>query len=266
MKRSHLVIAVLVAIFYALGTQFSLQAATIDMTLVTETQEGTTTYMAPCPVYYTHGTDGKAVYIIGYSDDDQGYTWETPEGNVTLKGVLDPDPIMNFGGAVIDFGAPSNFSFVFTLPLTAQGTLVRDSFSGSVTNAAGAGVTVTALAPPVGIPEDGDGITEVQVYTLSNNNGATWNNVGLDLMPTTVVSPLGVGNTASTGDFDEGPIPVIAGGPWTHMRADVNFRLTGGGDIFTFSGVKALVPEPSALALLAMSLGMYCFNRRRSVR
>jgi hypothetical protein len=265
MKPSHLVIAVLVAIFYALGTQFSLQAATIDMTLVTETQEGTTTYMAPCPVYYTHGTDGKAVYKIGYSNEDQGYVWETAEGRVSLRGILDPDPMLNFGGAVIDFGAPSNFSFVFTLPLTAQGTLVRDSFSGSVTNAAGGGVTVTALAPPVGIPEDADGITEVQVYTLSNDGGLTWNNVGLDLMPTTVV-PLAVGNTASTGNFSAGPIPVIAGGPWTHMRADVNFRLTGGGDIFTFSGVKLLVPEPSALALLALSLGVYCFNRRRSVR
>jgi hypothetical protein len=214
-------------------------------------------------VYYTHGTNGKPVYKIGYSDADQGYTWETPEGEVTLSGILDPDPSLVFGGAVIDVGAPSSFSLSFVLPLTAQGSMVRDSFSGSVTNAAGSGVTVTALAPPAGIPPDGDGVTEVQVYTLSNDGGSTWMNVGLDQMPTTVV-PLGVGNTASTGNFTGGPIPVIAGGPWTHMRADVNFRLTGGGDIFTFSGIKALVPEPSTFALLAVSWAMCTFVRRRS--
>jgi hypothetical protein len=114
-------------------------------------------------------------------------------------------------------------------------------------------VTVTALAPPVGIPVDGDGITEIEVYTLSDDNMATWKNVGLDLMPTTVV-PLPVGGSALTPSFSEGPIPTVAGGPWTHMRADVNFRLSGGGDIFTFNGAKILVPEPGSLLLALLCL------------
>jgi hypothetical protein len=262
MKRTHLVIATSVAILSVLATQSSVPAATIDMSIVTETPEGTTTYTAPCPVYYSHDADGRPVYKVGYSSGDQGYTWETPEGVVSMKGILDPDPMMLFGGAAIDFGAPSSFSFTFILPLAAQGTIVRDSFSGSVTNAAGPGVTVTALPPPAGIPVDGDGITEVQVYTLSNDGGASWTNVGLDLMPTTVV-PLPVGGSALTPAFSAGPIAAPAGGPWTDMRADVNFRLTGGGDIFTFNGAKLLVPEPGTLALLIMSLAACCFGRRR---
>jgi hypothetical protein len=264
MKRIELVIVLSVAVLSILATQVSVSAATIDMSIVTETPEGTTTYTAPCPVYYTHDADGNPQYRVGYPGD-QSYTWVTPEGQVRMKGILDPDPMMLFGGAVIDFGAPSNFGFVFTMPLFAQGTIVKDSFSGSVTNAAGGGVTVTALAPPAGIPVDGDGITEVQVYTLSNDGGANWTNVGLDLMPTTAV-PLPVGGSALTPSFNAGPIAAPAGGPWTDMRADVNFRLTGGGDIFTFNGAKLLVPEPGTVALLLVSLATCGFCRRRAVR
>jgi hypothetical protein len=46
------------------------------------------------------------------------------------------------------------------------------------------------------------------------------------------------------------------------MRADVNFRLTGGGDIFTFNGAKLLVPEPGTLGLLLVALAMCGFRRR----
>jgi hypothetical protein len=76
--------------------------------------------------------------------------------------------------------------------------------------------------------------------------------------------PLPVGGSGLTGDFNEGPIPTIAGGPWTHMRADINFRLSGGGDIFTFNGAKILVPEPGAIVLVLLSFGGLCALRRRS--
>jgi hypothetical protein len=259
MRRTSLMMAISVAVLSLLAIQLHVSAATIDMTIVTETPEGTITYSAPCPVYEIF-EDGYVEWGIGYSDYDKGYTWETPEGKVTLRGKLDPDPMMVFGGAVVDFGAPSNFGFVLSMPLLEQGTMVRDSFAGTVTNAAGPGVTVTALPPPAGIPVDGDGITEVEVYTLSNDSGASWQNVGLDLMPTT--TPPLIGGSGVVGPFSEGPNPVIAGGPWTHMRADVNFRLTGGGDIFTFNGLKALVPEPSALAMFCLMLASCCCSRR----
>jgi hypothetical protein len=284
MKRTHMVLATAVAFLSVLVTQQSVSAAvlqppTIEMTMVTLNEDGSTAsqYTAPCPVYevsisndYAGSSDGRVIFKIGYSSEDQGYTWETPEGKVTLTGTLDPDPMITFGGPVIDFGAPSNFSFNFILPLSPQvsnPSLVSDSFSGSVTNGAGPGVTVTALPPPAAIPVDADGITEIEVYTLSDNNMASWKNVGLDLMPTTVVSPLAVGASASTPAFNAGPIatiPVAGVGAWTHMRADVNFRLSGGGDIFTFNGAKILVPEPGSFVLALLSLGAFGMFRRRS--
>jgi hypothetical protein len=204
---------------------------------------------------------------VGAPGNEQ-FTHETAQGRIQLVGALDPDPMITFGAAVTDIGAASPFSFTFILPLAPlvnNPSVVKDSFSGSVTNAGGSGVTVTALAPPAGIPVDADGVTEVEVFTLSDDGGVTWKNVGLDLMPTTVV-PLPVGNSGLTGDFNEGPLATIAGGPWTHMRADVNFRLTGGGDIFTFNGAKRLIPEPGTLALLLMSMATCCFFRRPAIR
>ena len=59
--------------------------------------------------------------------------------------------------------------------------------------------------------------------------------------------PLGPNAAGLHGAYNQGPIPTIAGGPWTHMRADVNFTLSGDGDRFTFNGAKVLVPEPGTL-------------------
>jgi hypothetical protein len=53
---------------------------------------------------------------------------------------------------------------------------VFDAFCGSVTNGPTGGVSVTAEPPPLGIPVDADGITVMQVYTLSDDSGLTWKN------------------------------------------------------------------------------------------
>ena len=45
------------------------------------------------------------------------------------------------------------------------------------------------------------------------------------------------------GAINQGYIPTIAGGPWTHMRVDVDFGLSGGGDIFTLNGATVLIPR-----------------------
>jgi hypothetical protein len=135
-----------------------------------------------------------------------------------------------------------------------------------VTNGSAAGgVTVTAVAPPVGIPVDGDGVAEIQVFTLSDDGGVTWKNVGLDAGPTTF-TPLGSFASGFYGAYNQGFIPTIAGGPWTHMRADVNFMLSGGGDIFTFNGAKVLVPEPGTLMLSLLAIVVACGCGRRIAR
>jgi hypothetical protein len=218
------------------------------------------------PNYYVPNEDGDGgKYYIG-TPDGADFSWATTKGRISLGGALDPDPSLSFNGAVTDFGAPSNFSFSFILPLAplvSNPSFVFDSLAGSVTNGAAAGgVTVTALAPPAGIPVDGDGIAEIQVFTLSDDGGATWKNVGLDAGPTTFV-PLGSFLSGLYGAYNQGFIPTIAGGPWTHMRADVNFRLSGGNDTFAFTGVKVLTPEPGTLLLALLALGVALGLRRR---
>jgi hypothetical protein len=60
--------------------------------------------------------------------------------------------------------------------------------------------------------------------------------------------------------------PPIAGGPWTHMRADINFGLSGGGDTFVFTGAKVLVPEPGALVIAISAAALVCLHRSQSRR
>lgn len=218
------------------------------------------------PLRYIEHPNGNGHWEIG-DVPGKRFQFETEEGRIELEGMLDPDPVLFFNGVAFDFGGASSFGYIFTMPLLpaySNPSIVLDSFSGSVTNGATAGsVTVTALPPPAGIPVDGDLVTEMQVYTLSDDGGFTWKNVGLDLGPTKTISPLAGFASGVYGEFNEGPIPTIAGGPWTHMRADVNFMLSGGGDVFTFNGAKQLVPEPSTFVLAMMLLGAFCWRRRR---
>jgi hypothetical protein len=248
------------------------QAASILMSMTTESTGVTST--AEAEVYYENYGYGEGIWHIGYPEDDPrydpnkpGYDWETAEGTVHLEGWLDPDPQMFLVGAVTDLGAPSNFSFVFTMALTPNvenPSTVQDGFSGSLANSnANNAISVTALPPPAGIPADADGVTEIQVYTLSNNGGTSWQNVGLDQGPSVSLTP-GPLTATVYGPYNEGPIPTIASAnPWTHMRADVNFRLSGGGDSFAFTGVKFLVPEPGTFVLAMLSFGAICGCRRQ---
>ena len=185
-----------------------------------------------------------AATLIGTaSNPDAPWEWGTGEGKVMLQGELDPDPSLAFGGSVTNWHSKQLFGFpFFSMPLgpaVPNPSTVFDSLSGSTTNgsAPDGGVTVTALAAPLGIPVDGDGILEIQVFTLSDNFGATWKNVGLDAGPTTFI-PLGPFGSGPYPTSNQGPIATIAGGPWTDMRADINFGLTGGGDVFSFNGAR----------------------------
>lgn len=213
---------------------------------------------------------GGNMFFIGTEDD--GYTHTTAGGSVQLFGALDPDPSIIFGGVAMDFGAPSTFGISIILPLSptiSGASRVLDSFAGSVTNGPApqvdGGVTITALPPPAGVPVDGDGMTEMQVFTISDDGGSTWKNVGLDLGLTEFIA-LAPTNSASSTAYNEGFIPTIAGGPWTHMRADLNFSLSGGGDVFTFNGAKVLIPEPATAMLGALAGLVLCTLRRRSTR
>jgi hypothetical protein len=269
MKKWTLLTAVF--LMAVLCTIANLKAATATLTV---SIDGASVDVPLRYEYYTNRPGG--YYEINhYGDED--WEWTTPAGDsISFSNArLDPDPSLVFGSVAFDFGTPSTFSYTFTLPLAplfSNPSVVSDSFSGSVTNGtASGGVTVTALPPaPVDlatIPVDGDGDVEMQVYTLSDDFGVTWKNVGLDLGETETVSPLAPFEAGLTTAYSEGPIPTIAGGPWTHMRADINFGLSGGGDSFAFSGIKILSPEPSTLLLaLLMFFGAIAINPRNGLR
>jgi hypothetical protein len=253
--RQLLILASLISLLCAPA---NLEAASIQVTI-----DGQSVNVPLRYEYYANRIGGWYEVVPNQGD---AFVWETSEGGITLRNTeLHPDPTLIFASVALDFGAPSSFSYTFTMPLAptvSNPSFVSDSFAGSVTNGATAGgVTVTAL-PPVdaSIPVDGDGVTEMQVYTLSDDGGTTWKNVGLDV-GTTEVIPLDSFLSAPTTSYNLGPIPTIphaVGMPWTHMRADITFRLSGGGDVFTFNGAKVLVPEPStilgALLLIGMSI------------
>jgi hypothetical protein len=253
MKVWHL--PILAMLLSAVITLTNVEAATVTISI-----DGVRS--PTVPLFEVAKPGGGSTFQIG--EDGEGFEFETTEGSVVLGGELDPDPSIFFGGFVQDLGGASDFSFSIELPLAPifpNPSRVKDSFAGSVINAAGPNVVVTALDPPAGIPTDGDGTDEMQVFTLSDDGGTTWKNVGLDLGPTS--GPLGSG---PYGAFNEGYIPTIAGGPWTHMRADINFRLTGGGDAFSFNGVKTLVPEPGTLMLSLLAFMGACVCGRRTAR
>jgi hypothetical protein len=177
---------------------------------------------------------------------------------VEIFAELNPDPSIGYGIAVTDFGAPSTFGFSFIQPIvpTAAPGLVLASLAGSTTNAGGVAgvVTVTPMAPPGGIPVDGDLTAEIAVYTLSQNAGVSYLNAGQDFGPLFSSSPVLISDTYGpfNGALAAGP---AGAGSYNQMRVDVNFGLSGGGDIFTFNGSALVIPEPATLSLLALGLG-----------
>jgi hypothetical protein len=209
------------------------------------------------------------LYVIG-TPTSNGHTFTAggPNGGtIQVSGVLDEDPQIVYASGVTDIGNPSSFGLSFILPLVPDRTnpqTVQDSFAGGVTNGVGNGnVTVTALPSPGGEPADSDGIVpEVMKYWLSDDNGATWTNVDMDAGPTAVI-PAGPSVSTSYGVFNQGPLPAPVGGPWTHMRVDLDFSLSGGGDKFNFTGSAIIIPEPGALLLALVGMAVAAgFGRR----
>lgn len=207
--------------------------------------------------------------IIGENGDFQGkgmfviplQTFATDEGQIQIEAIGNPDPAIVYALGAVDLGAPSAFSFGFTIPIICGPfpTTVTGSVVGGLTDFAGDGVSITPLPPPV--PVDTDGIPELQVGTA----GLPVTNLGTDVGPAAAFGPGPAGAFYPYGPFAAGP---FAGppGPWLLLSVDVNFLLSGGSDAAALTGFQSLVcvPEPGAWATMGIgALGAILFVLRR---
>ncbi len=175
----------------------------------------------------------------------------------------DQDPFISYGIAVADFGAPSVFSFVFSTPIVpvVGPNVVKSSLSFSVTDGGNGAVTITALPPPAGIPVDLDGNVEFQVATV---NDVAWANIGRDVgLTQAFIMPQG--GSASGAAYNEAGAGPVSWLGWNQLRIDLNFQLSGGGDIATINGSATInpIPEPSSLLLIGAGLVALGFIRYR---
>lgn len=172
----------------------------------------------------------------------------------------DQDPLISYGIAVMDFGAPSAFSFSFVTPIipVVGPNAVTGSASFSVTDGGDGAVTLTALNPPGFVPVDGDANIEFQVATVFD---AAWANIGRDVG---LSQGFGGGSSSSPPYNEAGAGPVSWIG-WNQLRIDLNFQLSGGGDIATMNGSASInpVPEPTTLLLVGAGLVALGFIRYR---
>jgi len=194
-----------------------------------------------------------------------------PGYSIQIDVSFNQDPSIQYGVAVTNTSTSAmNFSFLFSQPISSTPTpgSVTASLSGSTTKGGGnpGVVTVTPQAAPAGVPGDPDNPpgNQLQVFTLSTTGGPPLTNAGLDLGPAFSSNPTLTSDTY--GPFNEGPqAGPIASGLYNFMRLDLNFSLSGNGDVFTFNGSALVTPEPEIAALLGLGLIAlgYAGRRRR---
>jgi hypothetical protein len=182
--------------------------------------------------------------------DIPGQTVGNPNtGTVQISGLVDADPAITYGLAVVDFGAPSTFAFSFAIPivLPAQPTTVESSIVGGLTDFTGDGValTLTALFNPSGYVQDN---------FLTGVSG-TWS-VGNPVS----FGPGPAGSLYAYGPFAFGPAagPNLAVPFNNFFTTSVAFGLSGGGDVAALTGFCRIdpttVPVPPSLVLLGSGL------------
>ena len=180
--------------------------------------------------------------IGGFTIPDQTILFSGGD-KVTVTGIASADPTINYGLAVVDFGAPSTFTFTFSIPvvLPALPTVVSSSIVGGLTDATGDGVAITAA--------NASGL--VQDNKLEDGVDFTWS-VGDSL----TIGAGGAGSLYTYGTYTFGP-EAGPDGPFTgSFITTASFSLSGGGDIAALTGTCSIDPVPLPPTLLLLGSGL----------
>jgi hypothetical protein len=242
-----------------------------------ENENGEFRFGVPTPFSVKEDGNGGFVYEISRQDltaiDTKG-TANTAddvlEATVSFSVVLKTDPYILYAFTVTDIGAPSIFTFGALnplVPIVPNGThQVKAAFGGRLTDFTGNGAAINQIA---GVP----------IQTAVLNPGPV--GMGVDVGPSASIAAgpsgqvLAYGNTSTafpmSGDAFVAPGPAfldyapLAGGPFTQMKADWRFSLSGGGDSFAGIGYVEIVPvpEPGTVLLMLAGLGGLAVVARR---
>lgn len=218
------------------------QGQVIDPGEELETQEPFVTIQVDGVSYdgpkLTRGTDGsgKAVWEI------EDFTLRRDGFFITLSGQLNPDPSIAYGLAVTDFGAPSDFLFVFGVPIVPTGSpnAVDASIVGGVTDLTGDGASIT--------PTPGSSLQIAEV-------GIPLTSMGVDVGPAADFDPGPAGSFHVYGPFASGPALGPGPGPWTSLQVTTGFGLSGGGDVLALTGFAQIVEVPLVPEVGTMAAG-----------
>jgi hypothetical protein len=161
-------------------------------------------------------------------------------GLIRAEGTGDTDPFIAFAISATDLGSPSEFAFLFTIPIVP--------LTGPATVHAELGITITNGSPSPGVSIDPG--TIAPAFIMSNNVGACA--AGVD-----VGSSFSTPTTDTQSFVADGIFPPSAGCD-SSISVLVNFTGTGDGDNYGLTGrfevTQLQVPEPTTLALLGMGL------------
>lgn len=164
------------------------------------------------------------------------------------------DPSLSYALGVVDFGAPSTFSFSFATPVASDSyTHGKGTVAGLLEDPAGSSVSAQPVAPAL------------RMQSSRAGNPSPLVNLGIDVgPPCSGVGLVDCGTDATEVFF----APTV----YDFMFVQMSFVMSGGGDNAAFTGTLVLdkqtpppppVPEPSILLLLGTGIAA-AFARRRS--